>query len=114
MCRRLASELKDFRLNLAGLVGSEVWIEKVGLVIVGQQKPAPTAVTDDANAELRKVLDEIRSDVAATRAAFATGDCAKLAKLLPTDVRGVIDISQADILDRAAALLGATPPEQAP
>ncbi len=107
MYRQLAAGLKQFRLDLASQAGCDVWIEKVKLVIGGQEAPAEAVVTEDAAAELRSVLGELRSDLDAAHAAFAAGDCGKLLKLLPPEVRGIIDASRDDILDRSTALLDA-------
>jgi hypothetical protein len=105
---RLAAELKPFRLDLASQAGCDVWVEKVKLAMVGQEAPAEAPLPEDAAAELRSVLADLKADLDAARAAFAAGDCGKLVKLLPPEVCGVIDVNRDDVFDRAAVLLGAS------
>jgi DNA repair exonuclease SbcCD nuclease subunit len=112
--RRLAAGLKEFRLDLASHAGCEVWIEKVKLATLGQEVVDDPRPNGDATAELRGALAELRFDLEAARVAFASGDCGKLVRLLPPDVRGAIDANRDAIFDRATVLLGAVAPEQAP
>jgi DNA repair exonuclease SbcCD nuclease subunit len=103
---QLTTEPRQFRLDLAVRAGRDVWVEKVKLVSVGDEGSAQAPVTEDAVTELGHVLRELRSDVDAARTALAADPCGKLVKLLPPEVRGVLDTYRDDIFDRAAALLG--------
>jgi DNA repair exonuclease SbcCD nuclease subunit len=109
--RRLSTGSTQFRLELASQAGADVWVEKVKLVLPGQAASAAPAVTEEAAAELRTVLDELRHVGDAAGDVFAVGDCGKLVKLLPPEVRGVIDANRDDIFDRATAFLDGAAPE---
>jgi exonuclease SbcD len=113
MYRAIAAELEQFRFDLVSQARSDVWVEKVKLEIVGEENRTDPSVTEDAAAELQNVLEELQSDPKAARDAFADGDCGKLLKLLPPDVRGVIDACRDDIFAKATVLLGASTAEQA-
>ena len=75
MYNALAADLEQFRFELVSQAGSNVWVEKVKLEIVGVENCTALSVTEDAAAELQNVLAELQSDPEAARDAFAEGDC---------------------------------------
>ncbi len=118
--RQIAENMTEFRFDLAGQAGPGVWVEKVKLALVGEEQRVVSTVTGDAASELRAVLAEFRSDPAAAKGIFSSGDCGRLRKLLPLGIRDVREISRDgiseevrelfdanrdDIFDRAATLL---------
>jgi DNA repair protein SbcD/Mre11 len=103
--RQIAENMAEFRFDLAGQAGLSVWVEKIKLTIVGDKQEFEPVLTRDADSELRAVLAEYRSDSEAAQALFGAGDCGKLKKVLPTEIRGVFGDDRDEIFDLAAMLL---------
>jgi exonuclease SbcD len=117
--RRIADNMDEFRFDLAGQAGRDVWVEKIKLALVGEVQRVESTVTGDAASELRAVLSELLADPAETKELFASGDCGKLKKVLPSElcdvleanpnevseVRDVFIANRDEIFDRAAVLL---------
>jgi DNA repair protein SbcD/Mre11 len=111
----LASDPDQFRAELRGLAGGDVWIEKIKITTPTRaiQVDEPT-LSEDAASELRAVLDELRCQPDDARAVFTAGDCGKLVNRLPPDLRATFEQSWDEVFDRAAALLEARTLESAP
>jgi DNA repair exonuclease SbcCD nuclease subunit len=101
----LARDPEQFRANLRSLAGPEVWIEKIKLKHVIAPKTNHTALPDDASSELQAVISELRNDPEKARTVIELGDCGKLVKRLPANVRTALGESWNDIFTRAIALL---------
>jgi DNA repair protein SbcD/Mre11 len=103
--RQIAENMTEFRADLIGQAGPSIWVEKIRLAIIGAKQDSEPVLTGDADSELRAVLAELRLDPEAAKAIFAAGDCGKLKKLLPSELRGVFSDRRDDIFDLAATLL---------
>jgi DNA repair protein SbcD/Mre11 len=115
MSHCLESDPEQFRADLRGQAGCDVWIEKIKLApIRSTQTPPDPPISEDATTELRGVLDELRAKPDDARAVFAAGDCGKLVNRLPADLRAAFEQSWDDVFKRASALLrgGASDPIQ--
>jgi hypothetical protein len=110
----LAADPKQFRADLRGQAGSDVWIEKIKLAPARAAQADEPTLSEDAASELRAVLDELRSQSDDARAVFAAGDCGKLVNRLPPDLRAAFEQSWGDVFARASALLQARSSESAP
>lgn len=110
----LATDSEQFRAELRGQAGGDVWIEKIKLAPARAAQANDQTLSEDAASELRGVLDELRSQSDAARAVFAVGDCGKLVNRLPHDLRAAFEQSWDDVFARASALLQARPSETAP
>lgn len=104
----LASDPEQFRADLRGQVGGDVWIEKIKVAPVRANQAAEPTLSEDAASELRAVLEELRSQSDDAREVFATGDCGKLVNRLPPDLRSAFEQSWGDVFARASALLQTT------
>jgi DNA repair exonuclease SbcCD nuclease subunit len=113
--RKVAENLEQFRFELVARAGDEVWVEKIKPQHVGEAQEEAPAITGDAVSELRATLADLRSDPEVTKAIFAEGDCGRLRKVLPGDLRNVLDDkNHQDIFDLAAVLLNAGQREEGP
>jgi len=110
---RLMSDRQQFRADLRGMAGGEVWIEKIKVAPTRTVQAEEPTLSDDAASELRAVLDELRSHPDDARAVFATGDCGKLLNRLPPDLRVAFEQSWDDVFARTSALLQARPLDSA-
>jgi DNA repair exonuclease SbcCD nuclease subunit len=103
---KLAVNLEQFRFELAARAGDQVWIERIKLSQPEETVGETPAFSGDAASELRRTLAEFRSDPEMIKAVFAVGDCGKLRKVLPEDLRNILDATDHDdIFDRASVLL---------
>lgn len=111
MSLSIAADPEQFRADVRGQAGSDVWIEKIKLA----HTPAPQAeeptLSEDAASELRAVLDDLRSQPDDAKAVFAAGDCGRLLNRLPPDLRAALEQSWSDVFARASALLQSRPSE---
>ncbi len=106
--RQVTEDMERFRFELAAQAGNQVWVEKIKPEHVGETREEVPAITGDALSELRGTLADLRSDPEATKAIFAGGDCGKLRKVLPPDLRNVFDEqNHDDFFDLATVLLSA-------
>jgi len=110
---RLGADPDQFRADLRGQAGEDVWVERIKVAPIRAAGSGELTVSEDATSELRAVLDELWRQPDDTRAVFASGDCGKLVKLLPPDLRGTFEQSWNDVFARASALLQAGHPESA-
>ncbi len=110
----LASDPEQFRADLRGQAGGDVWIEKIKVAPTPTARAEEPTLSDDATSELRAVLDELRSQPDDALAIFAAGDCGKLVNRLPPELRAAFDRSWDDVLARASALLQARLSESTP
>lgn len=114
MSLSLASDPEQFRADLRGQAGGDVWIEKIKVTPIRVAQAVEPTLSDDAASELRAVLDELRSQPDDARAVFAAGDCGKLMNRLPPDLRAAFEQSGEDVFSRAAALLQTAPLDSTP
>ncbi len=91
-----------------------MWIEKIKVAPTCTAQAEEPTLSEDAASELRAVLDELRSHPDDARSVFAAGDCGKLVKRLPPDLRAAFEQSWDDVFARTLALLQARPLESAP
>ena len=110
----LASDPEQFRADLRGQAGGDVWIEKIKVAPTRTAQAEEPTLSEDAASELRAVLDELRSHPDDARSVFAAGDCGKLVNRLPPDLRAAFEQSWDDVFARTLALLQARPLESAP
>src|SRR5262249_30111827 len=110
----LAANPEQFRADLRGQAGGDVWIEKIKIAPISAERVEEPTLSEDATSELRAVIDELRSQPEDARAVFALGDCDKLVKRLPPELRAAFEQSWNDVFARASALLQARPSESAP
>jgi DNA repair protein SbcD/Mre11 len=110
----LASDPEQFRADLRGQAGGDVWIEKIKIAPTRADQAEEPTLSEDAASELRAVLDELRSQPDDARTVFASGDCGKLVNRLPPHLRAAFEQSWDDVFARTSALLRATPLEAAP
>lgn len=117
--RQIADNLEQFRCDLAGQVGSDIWVEKIKLTNISEERQLESTITGDAASELRAVLAQLRSIPGAAQSVFAAGDCGKLKKVLLPEVRDVreatgkgmsevcdlFEANRDEIFDRAEMLL---------
>lgn len=103
--RHIADNIEQFRFDLAGQVGSDIWVEKIRLELVGDEQETDSTVTGDAASELRGVLAELQANPAAGDAIFATADCGKLKKALGPELSKVFTEDRDEIFNLAAAFL---------
>jgi DNA repair protein SbcD/Mre11 len=115
--RQLAGNLEQFRFDLAGQSATDIWIEKIKLALVREDERIDSTVMGDAASELRAVLAEVEANPAAFQEILAAGDCGKLGKALPSQIRevrepndsskvhNIFDANREDIFERAAMLL---------
>jgi DNA repair exonuclease SbcCD nuclease subunit len=109
ICLCMEADPDQLRADVRGLAGSEIWIEKIKIALVGERQTDETRLSEDAASEIRGVLQELRSQPDSARAVFAAGDCGKLINRLPPDMRAVFEQSWDDVFARASALLRETP-----
>jgi exonuclease SbcD len=102
---QLVENMAQFRFDLAGQAGTNLWVEKIKLANVGAKQESEPPLTGDADSELRTVLAELRSDPKATQELFGIDDCLKLKRVLPTELKNLFDDHREDIFDLAATLL---------
>ncbi len=107
----IAADLEHFRADLRGQVGDGIWVEKIKLAARSAPRTAGPAIGDDATSELLAALDELRAQPEEARAVFAAGDCGKLLKRLPPELRATLEQSREEIFARAWALLRTSPAE---
>jgi hypothetical protein len=112
--RCLASDPEQFRADLRGQAGGDVWIEKIKLAPLPSTQPPEPTLSEDATAELRAVFAELRGQPDNIRALFAGGDCGKLVNRLPAELRAAFEKSWDEVFTRASVLLqgGASEPTQ--
>ena len=110
----LVSDPEQFRANLRGQAGGDVWIEKIKVAPTCTAQAEEPTLSEDAASELRAMLDELRSHPDDARSVFAAGDCGKLVNRLPPDLRAAFEQSWDDVFARTLALLQARPLESAP
>jgi exonuclease SbcD len=110
----LAADPEQFRADLRGQAGGDVWIEKIKVTTTHAAQAEEPSLGDDAASELRAVLDGLRRQPDDARAVFAAGDCGKLVNRLPPDVRAAFEQTWDDVFSRASALLQAQPLDSAP
>ena len=110
----LAANPEQFRADLRGQAGAQVWIEKIKIALLDTAPVEEQTLSEDAASELRAVLDELRCQTDDARAVFAAGDCGRLLNRLPPDLRNAFEQSWDDVFARASALLQGTPRESAP
>ena len=110
----LASDPEQFRADLRGQAGSDVWIEKIKVSPTRAAQAEEPTLSEDAASELRAVLDELRSQPEEARKVFAAGDCGKLLSRLPPDLRAAFEQLWDDVFARTEALLQTQPVESAP
>jgi DNA repair exonuclease SbcCD nuclease subunit len=96
----IANNLERFRFDLAGQFSADVWVEKIKLRRMDEKRGDVSVITGDAASELRAVLTELQADAGAARDIFAAGDCGKLAKLLPPEIRFVHALSDDNANER--------------
>jgi DNA repair exonuclease SbcCD nuclease subunit len=112
--RRLCEDQDRLRYELAAQLGGQAWIEKVKprQAEIAQSEAVP--LTGDAASELRAALKDLSSDPDALKAIFTEGDCDKLRKKLPPEVRKILEEGSHDgVLDLSAAFLAAGLEEEA-
>jgi hypothetical protein len=109
----LASAPEQFRADLRGQAGEDVWIEKIKLASFRAARTDEPILSEDAASELRAVLDELQGQPDLARAVFASGDCGKLVNHLPPEVRAAFERPWDDVFNRARALLQARVSEPA-
>jgi DNA repair protein SbcD/Mre11 len=107
----LAADPEQFRADLRGQAGADVWIEKIKITPICTAPVEEPTLSEDAASELRAVLAELRSQPDDTRAVFAAGECGKLLNRIPPDLRNAFEQSWDDVFTRASALLQARPTE---
>jgi exonuclease SbcD len=107
----LAADAEQFRADLRGQAGAEVWIEKIKITPICTAPVEEPTLSEDADSELRAVLAELGSQPDDARGVFAAGECGKLMNRLPTDLRNAFEQSWDDVFARASALLQARPLE---
>lgn len=103
----IAGDLPRFRFDLYGLFAQQVWIEKIHW----KRVPRPAAeltFSDDATSELQAVLAEVRANPETSQQQLATGECEKLFKSLPAELRTILEKSWPEIVTRAEQLLQAS------
>ncbi|WP_425617044.1 exonuclease SbcCD subunit D [Anatilimnocola sp. NA78] len=109
---RVAADADQFRAELAAQFGKDVWIEKIKWKQLPSTAASSPILSEDAASELRTVLAEIQADPEAAWEDFAAGECEKLLKSLPANLRNVAKESWNDIVARAAVLLQASAEDQ--
>jgi len=102
---------EEFRMDLAGFAGREVWIEKIKLKQAIVNNEPGFILGDDARSELFTALQALREN--AEEEPLADGDCGKLKKILPPELRDVLTDQSDEIWERATALLQAAAGEEA-
>ncbi len=80
--RQIAKHIEEFRFDLAGQIGSEVWVEKIKLHPVDDKPEDDSKLSGDALSELKAVLADLQSDPVRADAVFTSADCEKLKKEL--------------------------------
>lgn len=103
--RLVAADIAQFRADLCGQFGDAVWIEKVKWQPLSQPQTHEPSLHDDAASELQAVLAEIQADPAAAQQVLAEGECEKLLKTLPAEMRTMLKNAWPEIVHRAAILL---------
>lgn len=104
--QRIAGELRHFREELIARLDERIWLEKIVLPqAVQQSNSAPPAIADDALAELQSILTEWKGDPESLQLNLTLGECGKLIRALPSDVKSVLVDDGEDVLSRAAGLL---------
>ncbi len=101
---------EEFRMDLAGFAGRDVWIEKVKLKLAVVRNEPGFDLGEDARSELFAALKAIRENE--EEEPFAEGDCGKLKKTLPPELREVLADQSVEIWERATALLQAASGEE--
>jgi DNA repair exonuclease SbcCD nuclease subunit len=111
--RRVAEDLDQFRFELAARAGDQVWIEKIKPKQVDEPGEGAPTITGAASSELRATLEEYRSNPEAIKAVFSAGDCGRLRKALPSELRNILDDKNYDeIVERATVFLGGSLKEE--
>lgn len=103
----IAGDLPRFRFDLFGLFAQQVWIEKIHWKRI-VQPTAELTLSDDASSELQAVLAEVRENPETAQQQLATGECEKLLKSLPADLRTILEKAWPEIVTRAEQLLQAS------
>lgn len=103
----VAGDLPRFRFDLYGLFAQQVWIEKIQWKQVAKAAAEPT-LSDDATSELQSVLAEVRANPETAQEQLATGECEKLLKSLPPELRSILQQAWPEIVARAELLLPAS------
>lgn len=106
-----AANAAEFRADLCGQAGTDVWIEKVKWQQPAGAPSAAPLLGNDAMGEIRTVLAELQAAPDAVQEILASGDCERLLKKLPAEVRNLLKESWPDIVARSADLLLASTEE---
>jgi DNA repair exonuclease SbcCD nuclease subunit len=99
-----AADPARLRAELVARFEKDLWIEKIQWQQFRQAAAAPL-LSDDATSELQTVLAELQVDAAAAQQLMATGECEKLLRNLPADLRGLLPEAWPEIVSRAEVLL---------
>ncbi|WP_254506579.1 metallophosphoesterase family protein [Anatilimnocola floriformis] len=100
-----AADLPKLRAELVARFEKEVWVEKIHWPQFRQTTTATPALSDDATSELRAVLTELQTDLAETQKKITTGECEKLFRNLPAELRSLLPDGLPEIIARAEVLL---------
>ncbi len=100
--------LSDLRADLCGSFSDGVWIEKVLLRCTATPTVTPPTLGEDAESELRAVLQCLMNEADSFDKLINIGDCGKLKALLPREVAPDWTAYREEILTRAGTLLFTT------
>lgn len=100
-----AANAEEFRADLCGQAGAGVWIEKVKWLQPAGAPSAAPLLGNDAVGEIRAVLGELQAAPESAQEILASGDCEKLLKKLPAELRNLLKEAWPDIVTRSADLL---------
>lgn len=103
--RQVVADVEQFRADLAGRVDPDIWVEKIRFERVGATTDPLESLTGDADSELRAALSELRNDSVSTSELFNEGDCGKLKKALPPELRTTLEKRREDIFSLARSFL---------